>query len=226
MTVDPNNQTPPDPQLELEPAASDPPAAAPVGASVEEIADAVLAKILRAAAPEPEPARTTPQLGNAEMNSIEELQRQATDPEDPRRANAIATLGLRYRAMVDDEWNALGVPVGHPARVLFMQNESAFSGRPMYALQAWENQELRRKVAEAEAGKGRTPDPDPEDAEKERARKVRESAPGMPSRSVSQSPRAGKKNAYDSLEDFRRAAASDPTLDDAYDRGEITIRNY
>jgi hypothetical protein len=194
--------------LQAESAEPPPPPPAPV-VDVDAIAQLVTEKLLANVAQTPAPSQ-----GNA-PNTYEQLLQYASDPTHPLYAIAQNQLAQMRAQGEEAEWQALGADYSHPARALYRSNPGAFGGRPVFAFQAWENGELKKKQAEPKAG-------DPPPAEPKPANTVRATAPGMPSRSVGAPARQGKRTM--TLEEFEAAVANDPSLDDAYDKGNIIIK--
>jgi len=216
MTADPNDSPQGDLPLEQQ---AEPVAAPAPSVDVDALADRVIEKLMSAAQTSAPQAQTQSFQPGPGKNVIETLQEQARDPNHPLYATANATLDMMRRAGEEEEWGAMGVPIGHPARSLYLQNPGAFSGRPRHAFTTWQLQEAQATSA-ANNDKARQQVADEE--KKEAAKAVRNSAPGMPTRSVESKPRAGTRTHY-TIDEFRSAVASDPTLDDRLDRGEITI---
>jgi len=222
MTVDPNDIKP-ESELALEidgdPAEGGEPAkpAAAPSIDVDAVAEAVIGKLMKAAEAQParEPAPSPPPA--ADTTSYDEMVRvvNAGDRSHPLYDTYNMQLAILRRQGVEDEWNALGCAAGHPARTLFMQNPQAYSGMPRYAFQAWRLNELE-KTSAADRAKA-------EKAEKDRAdgQRVRDSAPGMPSRSVGGSTKSGTLRMTHA--EFDRRVDTEPDLDDKLDRGLIVF---
>ena len=222
MSTDPNEPVKtPEPALTFDAETLDAAVPAqPAAIDVNAIAAAVIAQLKAEgqAQEQQAQAQAAAAVPQSEIEAYQELVRQSRDPNDPRHANAIATLAGLRRQGEEEEWGALGCQAGHPARQLYSQSPGQFGGRPLFAFQAWENQELRRKAAEPKA------EPKPKDEAGERAREARERAPGMPTRSVS--PAARSRNPeFDTVDDFLAAVENDPSLHDRMDRGEVIIKH-
>jgi len=221
MTADPNDAKPAaaDMALELDGDAEDKPAAPPAAPTidVDAVAEAVIGKLMKAAEAQParEPA-PSPQPA-ADTTSYDEMVRvvNSGDRTHPLYDTYNVQLAILRKQGVEDEWAALGCGADHPARSLFRQNPGAYSGMPRYAFQAWRLNELE-KTSAADRAKA-------EKAEKDRAdgQRVRDSAPGMPSRSVGGSTRTGTEHMTHA--EFDRRVANEPILDDKLDRGLIVF---
>lgn len=222
MTVDPNDAEQgelPITQAESETQAAqvEAPAAAAPAVDVDTLADRVIEKLMTAAqtaAPETQTQAYTQGPGG---NVLQTLHDQARDPNHPLYATAVAQLEMLRRQGEEEEWGALGIPPGHPARMMYAQNPAAFSNRPRHAHTAWELAESRRgqndRAREQAAATAAA------ESERKAAEAVRASAPGMPSRSVGVKPGSGRVSM--SHDEFERRVVNEPELDDLADKGLI-----
>jgi len=224
MTVDPNAPNPeatkPELALEIdgdEPAADKPaPAAAPT-LDVDAVAEAVIGKLMKAAETQPAPAEPAAPVDPNAVADWDEMNKvvRSGDRSHPLFSTWSLQLAFMEEQRINREWDALQVPPGHPARGLFNASPQTYSNMPRFAVQAWQLDELK-KTSAADRAKA-------EKAEKDRAdgQRVRDSAPGMPSRSVGGSTRTGTEHMTHA--EFDRRVANEPILDDKLDRGLIVF---
>jgi hypothetical protein len=185
------------------------------GVDVDVLADRVIEKLMSAAQTAAPEAQTQTFGGGG--NVIKVLRAQAEDPDHPLYHSAVATLEMMRRQGEEEEWGALGCPIGHPARALFASSPQAFSMRPRHAFTEWQLQEAKKGSAEWNARAKAAAEKEKAD---EAAKVVRESTPGMPSRSVEVRPgQSGKRRM--THQQFYTEVQNDQSLDDLADAGLI-----
>lgn len=215
MTADPNKPVTTEPALTIE-GGDEPPAAVSPVVDVDAIAEAVIGKLVKAAEAQPAPA-AQPKFERPDTSSYDEMVKvvNAGDRTHPLFGTYEVQLALLRRQGEEDEWASLKCGVDHPARELFRSDPGRYAGQPRFAYQEWWIQASQKQQAEEKVKQ------DKEAKDREARERVRDSAPGMPSRSVGGSTRSGSLKMTHA--EFNRRVETEPDLDDKYDQGLIVF---
>lgn len=223
MTVDPNKPADepktPDPALTIDDDPEEPKTPVAPAVDVDAIAEAVIGKLVKAAEAAPTPAaQPAATVSDPDIADYKEMRRVVDNNETthPLYSTWKLQLAILARQGQEDEWVALGCNSNHPARALFAANPGAYAGQPKFAYQQWYIEASQKQQQDEKAKQEK------EAKDKEARDRVRDSAPGMPSRSVGGSTRSGKALSMTHAE-FNRRVETEPDLDDKYDQGLIVF---